>query len=155
MAKRSENTYQKIDTIFKRDANNIIMPYDSLVSPELEFLRQYGVKFEGSEKIDGTNMRIEVRHELKFDGELGLVAIFSMDIKGKTDDAQIPPHLEKYMRETFTLDKVLSSLGLKEVIPATEWEEHKWGTKNPKTGEFEVNSEYIPDYIPSMVRVME
>ena len=32
--KRSPNTYQKIDTIFKRDINNIIMPFDGLVSPE-------------------------------------------------------------------------------------------------------------------------
>ena len=33
--KRSANTYTKINTVFFRDTNNIIMPYDSLVSPEL------------------------------------------------------------------------------------------------------------------------
>lgn len=37
--KRSENTYQKINTIFKRDANNVIMPYDEFAVPELEWLR--------------------------------------------------------------------------------------------------------------------
>lgn len=56
--KRSENTYQKIDTIFKRDAKNIIMPYDEFVKPEFEYLRN--VKWRAEEKIDGTNMRIEV-----------------------------------------------------------------------------------------------
>lgn len=33
--KRSENTYQKINTIFKRDINNIIMPYDNLLFQSL------------------------------------------------------------------------------------------------------------------------
>ena len=36
--KRSENTYQKINTIFKRDINNIIMPYDSFTLPELSLI---------------------------------------------------------------------------------------------------------------------
>ena len=56
--KRSENTYQKINTIFKRDINNIIMPYDNFTLPEFEWLRN--CKFDATIKIDGTNMRIEV-----------------------------------------------------------------------------------------------
>ena len=49
-SKRSENTYQKIDTIFMRDVNNIIMPFSSFVRPEFEFLRN--VKWRAEEKID-------------------------------------------------------------------------------------------------------
>ena len=56
--KRSENTYQKINTIFKRDAKNVIMPYDGFTEPEFEYLR--GVKWRAEIKVDGTNMRIEV-----------------------------------------------------------------------------------------------
>ena len=52
--KRSENTYTKINTIFLRDENNIIMPYDEFVAPEFEWLRN--CKFDADEKIDGTNI---------------------------------------------------------------------------------------------------
>ena len=54
--KRSENTYQKINTIFMRDAKNVIMPFEPFVEPEFEYLR--GLKWRGEEKIDGTNFRI-------------------------------------------------------------------------------------------------
>jgi hypothetical protein len=63
--KRSENTYQKINTIFMRDAKNVIMPYDPFTEPEFEYLR--GLKWRGEEKIDGTNMRIEVTKEEVWD----------------------------------------------------------------------------------------
>ena len=56
--KRSPNTYQKINTIFKRDENNIIMPDAEFAIPELEWLRN--CKFDATEKIDGTSIRIEV-----------------------------------------------------------------------------------------------
>lgn len=56
--KRSENTYQKINTLYKRDEKGKIMPWESWVSPELEWMRK--LKFEATEKIDGTNMRFEV-----------------------------------------------------------------------------------------------
>jgi len=149
MGNRSANTYQKIDTIFKRDANNIIMPYDELVSPELEFLRKFNVKFEASEKVDGSNHRIEIYRNLNFqdpqnDSKPNAV-YFTMAIKGKSDDANIPAHLEKFMKETFPLEKVLNALGLKEWIPVEEWEEHKWGTKNEKTGEFVPDWTRIPE----------
>lgn len=37
--KRSENTYQKIQTVFKRDEKNVIMPFAELTQPEFDFLR--------------------------------------------------------------------------------------------------------------------
>ena len=127
--KRSENTYQKINTIFMRDAKNVIMPFEPFVEPEFEYLR--GLKWRGEEKIDGTNMRIEVKKEEVWDDPMEPLVLegvkFTVRIAGKTDNAQIPPKLLAHMKEKYTDDKVLASLGLKEFIPVEEWEtEHNW-----------------------------
>ena len=96
--KRSENTYQKINSIFKRDINNIIMPYDGFTLPELEWMRP--LKFSASEKIDGTNMRIEIKPcLLEEDGRV--VMHVDLQIKGKTDNAEIPKLLKAYMEHNF------------------------------------------------------
>ena len=129
--KRSENTYQKINTIFMRDAKNVIMPYDSFTEPEFEYLR--GLKWRGEEKIDGTNMRIEVIKVPVWDGGIEGDTIngveFKVHIAGKTDNAQIPKNLLKHMQEKYPDEKVLAALGLKEFIPVDEWEmEHNWLT---------------------------
>jgi hypothetical protein len=127
--KRSENTYQKINTIFMRDANNVIMPYDPFTEPEFEYLRHN--KWHASEKIDGTNMRIEVTKEI-VPSETSVVpevagVKFNVRYAGKTDNAQIPPKLLKHMEEKYPKEKVLASLGLKEFIPTSEWEiDHNW-----------------------------
>lgn len=129
--KRSENTYQKINTLYKRDINNIIMQHYEWSCPEFEYLRT--LLWDASEKIDGTNMRIEVTRESVYDevsniDDIGnIIGVkFNIEIKGKTDNAQIPPHLDKYMKETFTNDKIFASLGIKEYIPREEWAEHGW-----------------------------
>jgi hypothetical protein len=125
--KRSENTYQKINTIFLRDAKNVIMPYEPFVEPEFEYLR--GLKWRGEEKVDGTNMRIEVTKCSIFSpGNENMVGVgFEVAIKGKTDNAQIPKNLLKHMEEKYPKEKVLAALGLKEYIPVEEWEtEHNW-----------------------------
>lgn len=129
--KRSENTYQKINTIFMRDANNVIMPYDSFTEPEFEYLRN--LKWRGEEKLDGTNMRIEVTKVPIWDGGIEGSTIngvkFNVRIAGKTDNAQIPKNLLKHMQEKYPNEKVLAALGLKEFIPIDEWEmEHNWLT---------------------------
>lgn len=129
--KRSENTYQKINTIFMRDAKNVIMPYDSFTEPEFEYLR--GLKWRGEEKIDGTNMRIEVTKVPIWDGGIEGSTIngvkFNVRIAGKTDNAQIPKNLLKHMQDKYPKEKVLAALGLKEFIPIDEWEmEHNWLT---------------------------
>jgi hypothetical protein len=112
--KRSENTYQKINTIFKRDSNNIIMPDAEFSVPELNWLRN--CKFDATEKIDGTNIRIEVVPMQGEDFEI----TFEVAYKGKTDNAQIPSHLLKHLEETYPADKVLEALGLPENIDE-EW----------------------------------
>lgn len=129
--KRSENTYQKINTIFMRDAKNVIMPYESFTEPEFEYLR--GLKWRAEEKIDGTNMRIEVTKVPIWDGGIEGRSIngveFKVRISGKTDNAQIPKNLLKHMQEKYPNEKVLAALGLKEFIPVEEWEnEHNWLT---------------------------
>lgn len=129
--KRSENTYQKINTIFMRDAKNVIMPYEPFVEPEFEYLR--GLKWRGEEKVDGTNMRIEVTKEEVWDDPMEPSVLegvkFNVRIAGKTDNAQIPKNLLKHMQEKYPDEKVLAALGLKEFIPVSEWEsEHNWLT---------------------------
>lgn len=121
--KRSENTYQKINTIFLRDANNVIMPYEPFVEPEFEYLR--GLKWRAEEKIDGTNMRIEVTKEEVLDYTMDPSVLkgvkFNIRIAGKTDNAEIPKNLLKHMQEKYTNEKILGALGLKEFIPVSEW----------------------------------
>ena len=135
--KRSENTYQKINTIFMRDAKNVIMPYEPFVKPEFEYLRNN--KWRGEEKINGTNMRIEVKARIEYqieivnnieyeETDIPVGVHFDVRIAGKTDNAQIPKNLLKHMQEKYPDDKVLAALGLKEFIPVEEWAEHKWNS---------------------------
>ena len=144
--KRSEDTYQKINTIFKRDNNNIIMQYDLFVAPEFEYLR--GLKWRGEEKIDGTNIRIQINRTIEYvmeyehnvelvytDEVLGVH--FEVTYKGKTDNAQIPKELQKYMEDNYPSEKVLDALGLKEFIPVEEFVDHKWNDAS------EIPSKYI------------
>ena len=116
--KRSENTYQKINTIFKRDENNIIMPHEEFSVPELNWLRN--CKFDATEKIDGTNIRIEVTPEKFYICPDVYVDVFSVEYKGKTDNAQIPAHLLKHLKETYPEKNVLDALGLPKSI-TKEW----------------------------------
>ena len=128
--KRSENTYQKIQTVFKRDEKNVIMPYDELTQPEFDFLRSLPWRCE--EKIDGTNIRLEVKSEIVYskpsdEGTIQTLGVaFAVDYKGKTDNANIHPKLLQHLTETYPAEKVLASLGLKTFIPYEEWAEHKW-----------------------------
>lgn len=116
--KRSENTYQKINTIFKRDENNIIMPYAEFAIPELNWLRN--CKFDATEKIDGTNIRIEVEMHFIDDSPTDMNLCFDVAYKGKTDNAQVPSHLMKHLQETYPEDVVLAALGLPKYV-SSEW----------------------------------
>ena len=133
--KRSENTYQKINTIFKRDNKNVIMPYAGFVTPEFEYLR--GLKWRGECKIDGTNIRIEVISEIEYAMEYysnvdlmetdePVAVHFTVAYKGKTDNAQVPKELMNFLKENYPEEKVLSVFGLKKDIPVNEWTNYKW-----------------------------
>lgn len=79
--------YPKIQSVFKRDQQgDFIM--DKFTTPEFEYL--YKNEWVGTEKIDGTNIRI---HWNAND--------WSVDIRGRTDNAQIPPHLMERLQELF------------------------------------------------------
>ena len=110
--KRSANTYQKINTIFKRDENNIIMPHEEFSVPELNWLRN--CKFDATEKIDGTSIRIEVVPALNVTAHRREPFMFVVRYMGKTDNAQIPQHLLKHLEETYPKEKVLEALELLE-----------------------------------------
>ncbi len=116
--------YQKIQTLFKRDDNNIIIP-SKFTLEEFEYLKD--CKWECTEKIDGTNMRIEVING-------------GVDYKGRTDKANIPPHLYKYMCETFPSNRVIDALSKEDSptdtnIPITIYGEG-YGTKIQKGGNY-------------------
>jgi len=86
--------YKKIQTLLKRDDKNIIIPNEFTLD-EFDYLKD--CKWECTEKIDGTNMRIEVNNG-------------NVEYKGRTDRANIPNHLYKYMCNTFPADKVFFAL---------------------------------------------
>lgn len=143
--KRSENTYQKINTIFKRDANNVIMPYDEFAVPELEWLRD--CKFDAEEKVDGTNTRIEVTREFitsDIGNNIGIK--WNVAYKGKTDNAQIPKMLYAYLTTELTEDKVLNALGLSKEMYVTDelMQEKTWSVLNTQFNVYELNETKIP-----------
>ena len=116
MSKRSPNTYQKIHTIFKRGERNIIQPDEPFSVPEIEYLR--GLLWHTEEKIDGTNVRIEIYTEDAGDGLSRLRVRYA----GKTDNAQMPVPLMEHLRETYPAERVIAALEWNEVCehPAGE-----------------------------------
>lgn len=87
--------YHKIQTVFKRDKYNIIIP-NEFTKPEFRWLQM--CKFRAEEKIDGTNMRVEI-HVLD-DGSV------LHSFEGRTSRAVIPTHLMNKMEELFTQKKL-------------------------------------------------
>lgn len=143
--KRSENTYQKINTIFKRDANNVIMPYDEFAVPELEWMRN--CKFDAEEKVDGQNIRIEVTREFitsDIGNNIGIK--WNVAYKGKTDNAQIPKMLYTYLTTELTEDRVLNALGLSKEMYVTDdmMKEKTWSVLNTQLNVYELDETKIP-----------
>lgn len=87
--------YQKIDTLFKRDEKNIIIPSE-FTYPEFEYLKD--LVWECTEKIDGTNIHIDL--DIINSGP-------ELLYKGRTEAAEIPSHLMKKLKELVSLDKML------------------------------------------------
>lgn len=93
------NDYQKINTLFLRDENSIIIP-DKFTCAEFEYLKDN--KWECTEKIDGTNIHIDILFE-RFKGEDGSTPREELTItyNGRTSKAQIPAHLHSKLCEIF------------------------------------------------------
>lgn len=95
--------YQKIQTLFKRDERNIIIP-DQFTYPEFEVLKD--LKWECTEKIDGTNIRIELVSS--GNPEDGII----MSFKGRTDKANIPEHLLTKLNWLFDREHLMEALNI-------------------------------------------
>ena len=93
----TKTEYQKINTLFKRDSNNVIMP-DEWADPMFEYLAN--TKWEATEKVDGTNIRIIIAPPATEDAPVGV------EFRGRTDAAQIPGHLLKRLEELFPVNKM-------------------------------------------------
>lgn len=95
--------YQKINTLYFRNENtNVIEPERGYVKPEFELLKN--VKWECTEKIDGTNMSVHISTN-------PAVQAYIIDIHGKTEKANIPPHLLKKMQTLFTERNIINAFG--------------------------------------------
>lgn len=95
--------YQKINTLFKRDGDGVIVP-EELTCPEFEYLKD--CKWECTEKIDGTNIHVDIVTEE--DGST------SISYHGRTEKAVIPAHLLAKLQEIFTKENLLQALGIDE-----------------------------------------
>lgn len=84
--------YQKIQTLFKRDANSIIMPSQYTLE-EFKYLENN--LWECTEKIDGTNIHIDINQDAE------------ISFNGRTEKAQIPKHLLEKLEELFPANKLL------------------------------------------------
>lgn len=80
--------YHKINSVYKRyDKGNF--DFERFARPEFEYL--FKNRWIGTEKIDGTNIRIGV--EFKDNDNL------EIEFRGRTDKAQIPRHLNDRLNE--------------------------------------------------------
>ncbi|MDE5582456.1 MAG: RNA ligase family protein [Ruminococcus sp.] len=100
-------TYHKIDTVFLRDTDGTKKLIDGSYRDEtIKFLAET-VKWQFTEKIDGTNIRIH------WDG-------YRISFAGRTEKSVIPPHLMEKLKEIFLKSEVEElfeqTFGEKEVI---------------------------------------
>ena len=90
--------YHKIQSVFKRDpaTKHKTMLYGVFTLPEFEFLKNN--PWVWTEKVDGTNIR------LMWNGT-------SVEIGGKTDNAQIPAPLIQWLNEHIHYDNFTAAFG--------------------------------------------
>lgn len=86
--------YQKINTLFLRDEKKVIIP-SSFTCDEFEYLKD--CKWECTEKIDGTNIRVYISRE--YDGEDDW--LYGVSFMGKTNNSTIPEHLNLKLQQIF------------------------------------------------------
>lgn len=120
--------YSKIQTLFLRDDKHIIIP-DQFTYPEFEYLKDN--KWECTEKIDGTNIRIELDFYVYDDG----VREVNVNFKGRTDEANIPKHLYRRLEELFNNVNWLEIFDITSTTSITLYGEG-YGTKIQKGGNY-------------------
>lgn len=94
--------YPKIQTLFKRDAYNIIIP-KQFATPEFEYLKDN--LWECTEKIDGTNIHIDLLPV--YESLDGPMVDVNMTICGRTEKAEIPKHLLNKLQSIFNKDTLI------------------------------------------------
>lgn len=100
-------TYHKIQTVFLRDpaTNYKTLLEGEFSKPDFEFLANN--LWQWTEKIDGTNIRVKFNNASE-----GFPPM--LEFAGKTDNANLHPHLFTRLQELFPVEK------LAEIFPATE-----------------------------------
>ncbi len=124
--------YHKIQTIYNRNPET---KFKTLLEgqfslPEFEYLAD--CEWEFTEKIDGTNIRVNWNNVLW----IGKLSPLNLVFNGRTDNAQIPPFLLTKLKEMFTIDKFQE---LYSDTPMTIYGEG-YGNKIQKVGKH-----YLPD----------
>ena len=104
--------YQKINTLYKRDMTKPKKPIILGEYSESEFEVLKDLKWEATEKIDGTNMSCCFHPGLRM-----------IEIRGKTENASIPTHLHKRMEELFQFDLLYKAFGVQTEIGETVYPE--------------------------------
>lgn len=91
--------YHKINAPFKRDMQAKTKPLimGDWALPEFGYLSDN--QWEFTEKVDGTNIRIEFHNN-------------GLEFKGRTDNADIPSPLLSFLKETFVLERILPNFDL-------------------------------------------
>lgn len=92
-----ETEYPKIDTLFMRDDRKVIIP-DQFCNPLFYHLSD--LKWEATEKIDGTNIRVIV---LPPEEDGGMVRV---EFMGREENSEIPKKLLAKLKELFTEEKL-------------------------------------------------
>ena len=94
----SGTQYGKIETLYNRDKQTFKVDASlGFRLPEFGLIKEWLV----TEKIDGTNIRIEYHHGVPPIGE----------IKGRTDKADIPPFLIDSIHDLVNLDALVKTFG--------------------------------------------
>ena len=123
--------YQKINTLYKRDMTKPKKPIilGEYSEPEFEVLKD--LKWEATEKIDGTNMSCCFHPGIRM-----------IEICGKTENASIPTHLHKRMEELFQFDPLYKAFGVQTETGETVYPEkveifgEEYGLKIQKGGNY-------------------
>ena len=91
--------YPSIDTLYKLHPKTGKMQYDQLSHPEFDNVMRWHI----TEKIDGTNIRVSIQRPIIGEDKLDI------SYKGRTDNAQLPATLVKYLMETFTKERLAAA----------------------------------------------
>lgn len=95
--------YPKIQTLFKRDSKSIIIPTQYTTD---EFLYLKDNMWECTEKIDGTNIHVDLVPVI--DTDIDEVADYRLEFHGRTSKAQIPEHLLAKLKSLFDKDTLIN-----------------------------------------------